>query len=209
MPYNNQILGYMTEPELMILESLAFNVPLNGTIVEVGSFMGRSGVCLAMSAPTAKIYCIDDFYDHDWLCNHTISQEDAEKIKAPDYGKCYNVRREFLKNTENFENIEMIIGHCPDVEYTGPEIDLLFVDSSHQNPNDWDVLTMLLPYVKAGGTVCGHDYGYRFPDVVQNVSRLENILHIQRTLYLFTSIWSFRVDSKIDRETMALARDLP
>ena len=41
MAYNKDILGWMTEHELQIIEKLAQRVPNEGLIVEVGSMFGR------------------------------------------------------------------------------------------------------------------------------------------------------------------------
>ncbi len=202
MPYNNNIKGYMNEQELQILENLAANVPFGGLIVEVGSFMGRSTYCLASSAPNARIYCIDDFFDHEWVCNDFIPQDKSDILKTPNFGQLYNVASEFMNNTKDFTNITMIKGHCPNIDYPGDEIDLLFVDATHKNPNDWDILTYLLPYVKEGGMVCGHDYGHSYPDVILNVARLENIVNKPKTLYFKTTLWSLPIDKKITQEQM-------
>jgi len=62
MPYKTDILGWMVESELKVLETIAKQVPVNGNIVEVGSMFGRSAVCFAMSAdPSVTINCIDYF----------------------------------------------------------------------------------------------------------------------------------------------------
>lgn len=202
MPYNNDIPGYIRETELQLLEHFAKAVPEHGVIVEVGSFMGRSGYCLASSAPTARVFCIDDFYEHDWIVNDFIEQEKAEIWKVPNFGQSYNVQKEFIQNTKDCNNITMIKGHCPDVVYPGDEIDLLFVDTTHKNPNDWDVITFLAPFVKEGGIICGHDYGHAFPDVVRNVSKLENLLGIPRTIHPDTYIWSFKLNRKLYNEEL-------
>lgn len=202
MPYNNTIMGWMPENDLKALEQLAKHVPSNGTIVEIGSYMGRSSVCWAMTAPDTKIICIDVFYDYEIPSIVNIPDEIAEQFCNPKYNHTYNIYREFLKNTEQFKNIVPIIGTCPEVTYNDGEIDLLFLDATHTNPSDWDILTDLVPKIKVGGIVSGHDYGHQFPDVTQNVYRLEQILGKQRTLHFTTSVWSFVVDKKVSLQEM-------
>lgn len=202
MPYDNTIIGWMPENDLKALEGLSKHVPENGTIVEVGSYMGRSSVCWAMSAPTSKVVCIDVFYDFEIPSTVNIPDEVAEQHFNPKYNHYYNIYREFLKNTQNFKNIIPMQGACPEVTYNDGEIDLLFLDATHSNPSDWEILTDLVPKVKVGGIVSGHDYGHQFPNVVQNVYRLEQILKKPRTLHFETSVWSFKIDRKISMQEM-------
>lgn len=209
MPYNNEILGFMPEHELKVVESLALQVPLNGTIVEVGSYMGRTAVCFAMTAPTSTIYCIDNFYEFPWTSDLIVTDDDAEKLKIPKFGSTYVISEEFHKNTKDFHNIIPIKGHCPNIEFDVNNIDLLFIDAAHINPNDWDIITFLLPKVKHNGIICGHDYGHQYPDVVQNVNRLEQLLNKQRTLYFKTSLWSFKLDYIVTEDMARAYRDQP
>ena len=60
MPYNLRIPGWMPEGELKVLEQVARVVPMNGRVVEVGPFLGRSSWCWAKSVhPSVKITCLD------------------------------------------------------------------------------------------------------------------------------------------------------
>lgn len=202
MPYDNKIMGWMVEEDLQVLEKLASNIPTNGKIVEVGSYMGRSAVCWALSSPTSTVYCVDDFFDFSMRSEIEIPDEIAELNAHPKFGKFYNPYQEFLKNTKAFKNIVSVKGHVPDIDFNVDEIDLLFLDANHKNPNDWDILTYFVPKIKPGGIISGHDYGHSFPDVIQNVSRLEHILNKPRTLYFKTEVWSFVVDEKVTKEQM-------
>lgn len=209
MPYDVNILGWMPENDLKVLESLSKTVPDNGVIVEVGSYMGRSSACWAMSAPTAKVVCIDAFHDFEIPSTVNIPDEVAEQYCNPKYNHYYNLYREFLKNTQRFTNIVTMQGYCPTVTYNEGEIDLLFLDATHTNPSDWEILTDLVPKVKVGGVISGHDYGHQFPNVIQNVYRLEQILKKQRTLHWQTSVWSFVVDEKVSRQDMFNLQNQP
>lgn len=202
MAYNNEIKGYMFEHELQILEQFAASVPKDGNIVEVGSFFGRSSVCLALSAPEATVYCVDNFYDHDWLCDINVNYDETAYVRnnCPIYGQTYNAKKEFLKNTEGIPNIIPVPGESPyQINYEGGDIDLFFLDANHHNPNDWDNLCYWVPFVKAGGIICGHDYDHKFPDVIHNVHRLEQVLKKQAKLHFTTCIWSFQLDAKVER----------
>lgn len=202
MPYNKQIMGWMIENDLKALEELALQVPKSGTIVEVGSYMGRSSVCWAMTAPSATVYCVDEFFNFSMRSEVEIPDEIAEMNCHPKYGQFYNPYQEFIKNTKDYKNIIPITGHVPDISLDVDEIDLLFLDANHKNPNDWDILTYFVPKIKSGGIISGHDYSHAFPDVIKNVSRLEQIIDKPRTLYFKTEVWSFVIDKKITKEQM-------
>lgn len=171
MPYNLDIKGWMFEEELQVIEQLAKQVMPNGVIVEVGSFCGKSTLAWAMNADSSvTIYAFDYFYEH-------IPDEN---------GNMCNSWEEFKKNTEQFKNVISIRGGVPeDKKYTDSQlIDILFVDASHNNPNDWNIIQHFLPFVKSGGIVSGHDYslyntgdGLAFPDVNLNVHRLEEMFN--------------------------------
>lgn len=182
MPYKLDIKGWMFEEELKVIEQLATPVTKSGVIVEVGSFCGRSAIAWSMSAdPTVTIYCFDHFYEH---------------LLDPE-GKPCNSWEEFQKNTQEFKNIVPIRGSVPqDVKYTDTRpIDIFFIDASHHNPNDWDIIQHFLPFVKSGGIVAGHDYTIyinnhnpvAFPDVNLNVHRLEELFN--QKAKVTTTIW--------------------
>lgn len=157
MTYYLEVDGWMNEEELQIIERLAGYVSANGIIVEVGSYLGRSAVAWAASAdPSVTVYCFDPFYKWD----------------------------EFVKNTEQFTNIIPVKGLVPsESAYEDPrKIDMFFIDANHSNPNDWEIISHFLPFIKPNGYIIGHDYttyravrGLDFPDVNLNVHRLEEM----------------------------------
>lgn len=174
----------MPEPELRQISNWAKKVPNNGVIVEIGSFLGRSSVCWAMSAHNSvKIYCIDRFGVH--YINSTGETFDSDTV--------------FKQNTESFPNVVMIKGSSPhDIDYPGDKIDVVFLDAAHKNPDDWNNIEFFLPHIKNGGMLCGHDYcDDAFPDVIENVIRLEKQLGIPVTLYEGTTLWSFNINREI------------
>jgi predicted O-methyltransferase YrrM len=202
MPYNVNIIGWMTEPELQSIESIANDVPENGVIVELGSMFGRSSVCWALSAPTATVYCVDRFRTEHMEYNTNF--EDQVAIAAgrnPLRDVKYHMKNEFTRNTRGISNIVMIEGESPNIDYPGDEIDVFFLDAEHNNPNDWDNLCHFIPMIKEGGIVCGHDM-YVFPDVTDNVTKLEKLFNTKYTSYEGGTIWSFKLPRKITKEEL-------
>jgi len=195
----NNVLGFFNESDQLNAAYLAKQVPENGTIVEIGSLMGKSSVTWAkFSKPSVNIYCIDVFPDFFKARESTFYETNIH----PDPNVIYNVYEEFLKNTKNYSNIKMIQGFSPN-EFSESnlqtfnsikEIDLFFLDASHKNPNDWDNIMFFLPKIKSGGIICGHDYNHpEYPDVEINVKKLEEILKTKVSLYSNSSLWSFKI----------------
>ena len=107
-----------------------------------------------------------------------------------------NTWQEFQTNTADFKNVTPVRGTVPDqIGYTDPRpIDIFFIDATHNNPGDWDIIQHFLPFVKSGGIVAGHDYspyinihGVSFPDVNLNVHRLEEIFN--QKAKVTTTLW--------------------
>lgn len=188
----NDILGYMTNTELGVIETLAKCVPENGTIVELGSFFGRSAVTWATFAPTSKVYCVDWFLE-----SLLIGWGDEKEPSFPIKGVTYNVWESFLENTKSYSNIVPIRGKCPvDITYPGDPIDLLFIDLHHHNPEDIDSLNYFIPYMKPNSIISGHDYSDEFPDVKSNVRFLEEKFNTTAIIHKKTSLWEIRISSE-------------
>jgi predicted O-methyltransferase YrrM len=194
MPYNKNILGFMQLIDLRYIELLASQVPKNGIIVEIGSCMGRSSYCWAASAdPSVTVYCIDIFPEFQYI-KHNISDDKCKELGIPKQG-IYNCFEAFKENTKDCLNIKMIQGNSPyDIKYDQSPIDLFFLDGSHTNPNDWDNIEYFIKYINQGGIIAGHDYSIEeFPDVVENVHKLEKIFNKRARFYEYSSIWSIHL----------------
>lgn len=186
----NDIIGFMLEHELDVLSDLAQTIPQNGKLVELGSLFGRTAVHWAMQRSDIEILCIDDFVDNNW--------DDLQypgKANRPLNHVHYNTYDIFLANTKTYPNISHIKCRCPEgINYTGGNIDLLFVDLGHWNPVDWGSIEIFIPYLPSGSIICGHDYmPDLFPDVLENVSRLEKIFDTKATVHPNTTLWSIRI----------------
>lgn len=201
MPYNTDIFGWMPESELKVIEQLAQLVPEGGHIVEVGSMAGRSSVCFAMSCkPGVKVTCID-LFDPNTIVKHDMPEEAVKRNNFPIAHHPYNMLEEFKRNTASIPNISLIRGNSPlGIVYTNEPIDLFFLDALHANPSDWNNIVFYSKFIKAGGYISGHDYQKQgqFPDIIENVKRLERIYGVPATTYPGSSIWCIQVTSKVD-----------
>ena len=61
----NSIHGFLDPNEAQLLYRLASEVPAGGVIVEIGSYEGRSTICLGKGAKVngANVWAIDPYFD--------------------------------------------------------------------------------------------------------------------------------------------------
>lgn len=191
---DNLPIGFFNKDEAKFLGKLASEVPDFGTIVEVGSFFGRSSVVIARHAKiNVKIVCIDLFPRKIKMTQDTSDYIDADQY--PKLGQEFNMFLEFRKNTEAYKNITMIVGDSPNgISYNHGPIDMFFLDGLHFNPSDLDNLNFFCPLVKSGGIICGHDYyaSNTYPDVKDNVEMLEKLYNKKAIIFPKTSLWMIR-----------------
>lgn len=177
MPYNMTIPGWMPESELKILEQLAFTIPENGKMVEVGPFCGRSSWCWAKSVhPSVRVTCIDIWNpnEHPYHPPAKIGEEVGHV--DPDFGMAESLDR-VVGTLENFQfytrdchNIEPLQGASPyDFKDWDVPLDLIFLDGVHHNPIFWDDLNFWFWKLKPGGIFCGDDFARTHPDVVWGI----------------------------------------
>lgn len=182
MPYNLEIPGWMPLIDLQVLERLAQGVPINGIIVEVGSFKGRSSWTLANSCdPSVTVYCID-LWDEYW------------KGKEP--GSDPHTLQLFKKNVEECPNIIPLMGGSTEVDW--PEerkADLIFIDGDHTSPQVDKDLEVWVQRLKPGGILAGHDFNvYRWPDVCRAVIRLSEKMKLPFKMFGKGFIWAIELD---------------
>lgn len=184
-------MGWMSFMDMIALSHVAKLVPDNGIIVEVGSMFGKSALAWATQSKASKIYCVDTF-NEEYNVEHGLSDSICLEKRYPLSGVEYNILKIFTENTKHEPRIIPIRKFSPhNVIIPEDKIDLFFLDASHTNPNDWENIEFYLPMIKNGGIISGHDHDIeQFPDVVDNVSRLEKITGNRAEFYQGSSVWS-------------------
>jgi predicted O-methyltransferase YrrM len=189
--FKTDIPGYMMNPEPSILFLLAKKYDYPGAIgIEIGSLHGRSSVALASGMPLGKLYCIDKWEGNSYR-SPFFTDEQQKILQFPTKDEL-NTLEVFKENTKDFTNIETIQGISPTcvIDWT-QDVDFVFLDASHRNPNDKDNIEFWLPRIKKGGMFIGHDYSKQFPDVIKNVKELEQKLGKAAIYFVKTSLWAF------------------
>lgn len=141
--------GWLTRDEGELLFTLAQALPPGSTIVEIGSFFGRSTICLArgsMAGSGARVVAIDPQLGSPKHA-HLLACDDPEPW--------------FLGNLERAGVRALVtplrltsVAAARDV--AGP-IDLLFIDGSHAYADVADDWAHWFPKLRVGGVVAFHD----------------------------------------------------
>ncbi|MFZ2202451.1 MAG: glycosyltransferase [Microgenomates group bacterium] len=176
----DHIEGWLVPGQERVLYDLASRLKIGSTIVEIGSFKGRSTACLGLGAnKSTTVYAIDTFAgnDKDFFLGN---QYQGERQYLDAFKK--NVEWVDLKNVVPIQSLSSTIGR----RWRLP-IDLLFIDGSHIYEDVRSDFELFFPHVKPGGMVLFHDVDPAFPGVYKvwhelaknKLSRLGNF----RTLY--------------------------
>ena len=179
MRYNLDIPGWMREPDLKVISKLASLVPENGSILEVGSFVGRSTFALAENKPAGvDLHVVDTFeinnlYPSDLTTSVNIdgSKELLDSIQsiAKDSGSWL----ESFKYCLTPRIVEQLtINVSSSKNYIVPkEFDMVFIDASHSFD---DVIYDIRKYSSNKTLLVGDDFGVKAPGVATAISAIRD-----------------------------------
>lgn len=149
---------------------------LEGDIIEVGSWEGRSTITLANAAYPSVVHAVDTWNGSPGEVSHVLA---AERVLTHE-----DVHRTFLANVEAFSkgNVEP---HRMDwrkffADYEG-KIRLLFIDAEHSFSEVHDNIVAALPHMVPGGVICGDDNHH--PPVQQAVLDTLGDANLRATLW--------------------------
>jgi predicted O-methyltransferase YrrM len=135
----------------------AKSLPEGATIVEIGSFKGRSTCCLAYGCKgTDKHIFAIDIFDIE----RNIDFKPEERFD----GIFFDVFWHNIEKCGLAAYVTPIRGWSSEVAKTWDKpIDLLFIDGSHQYEDVLADFENFFPYVKVGGIVAFHDVVHTWP----------------------------------------------
>jgi len=143
---DQKIEGWMTFPELTWLYETAKR---QSTIVEVGSWKGRSTHALLTGCKNGVVTAIDTW------AGSIDPRDDTNRL-----AKQENILEVFKKNVGHFPNLKIV--QSPGMEavknYADNSIDMVFIDAGHTYEEVFEDITAWLPKVKDTGIISGHDY---------------------------------------------------
>jgi predicted O-methyltransferase YrrM len=123
------------------------------TVVEIGSWLGRSAVAMAQTC-AGTVYCVDTWH------GDAGTQAQAGPVDDPlahyrkflahiaQAGVSYKIAPLF----QDSRQAHALFARTP--------IDLLYIDSDHAYNSVWDDLSNWTPLLAPDGVVCGDDYNY-------------------------------------------------
>ncbi|MET0604124.1 MAG: class I SAM-dependent methyltransferase [Baekduia sp.] len=144
--------GWLTDAQADRLRAAAQRLDAGATVVEIGSFHGKSAVVLAAAAPSgARVVCIDPHLGSDrgpqeYAADHQRGEGDYEAFHA-------NLARHGV--TDVIEHVRALSAAALDA-VDGP-VDLLYVDGAHRFRPASDDLVSWGGRVRPGGTMLVHD----------------------------------------------------
>ncbi len=163
--------GFMSEAELTYLATLAEKCY---SLVEVGSWRGRSACAFAENTPGALL-CVDTWADNAY------GNAPAELTCHPEW-----LWRDFCANTDHLSNVETL--RLPSVAAAkvcaGRLFDLVIIDAGPSYENVAADIRTWRPLQKQGGILCGHDYNpVHHPPVIQAVKDLVPKFRVVDTIW--------------------------
>jgi len=188
MNHYTEIPGWTYNRELRILEKLASCVPENGSIVEIGCFLGRSVSALYSGKnESVTLDVIDPFdgkvqYSNLNITNYTASYLlgneslfiEAQKIaNQSDWIQAFK----FCVGDEVANNVTLHVMKSNDFKKE-KHYDLTFIDGSHFYA---DVVHDLVKFSTDEGLIIGDDFSKMYPDVVKAVGQFRGA----KTLIVF------------------------
>jgi hypothetical protein len=131
--------------------------PSESLFVELGSWRGRSSVCMLVeiinSGKNIKFDCVDEWKYHPDTQQPVSNQEEFDEIFY-----------EFLNNIQPVNQYIQVVKMSTELAssfYTDNSIDFVFVDAGHSYAGVLNDLKCWYPKLKKGGIIAGHDYFHR------------------------------------------------
>ncbi len=149
-PLVASIEGWLTQDQEKWLFETAYSLPDRTTIVEIGSFKGRSTCCLARGCrgTRKRVFAIDTFGTQDYFGHHDFLSEFSQNME-----RC---------GTSKY--VTPIVGVSSKVAETWTKsIDMLFIDGSHEYADVLADFDGFFPHVVPGGIVAFHDVSDDWP----------------------------------------------
>ena len=164
--------GWMHPKDLDVIKLIASQIPKNGVIVEVGSWLGQS-TCAWAEHTSAKIYAIDLW---KWMPKeYKGSNGDKVDLLASPYSQ-------FISNISRYDNVTPLQRNSSGVSWEFGMVDLVFIDAMHQAPFVDQDIRFWEQWVKSGGIICGDDYADTFPAVQEGAQDCANRFEVDLDL---------------------------
>jgi len=168
--------GWLGKEEAFMLFALASYCSNFGTIVEIGSYKGRSTIALASGSPEGVVINAID--------PHTGTNSDVES------GLNVDTYLEFLENTKQFKNIHAIrkLSSNATKDISNKKIQLLFIDGWHSEEAVHNDIKSYLPLCANGSIVVFDDWNRKgvSAGIQKNLNVLPRLLGSVGNILIFS-----------------------
>lgn len=151
--------GYLTPYEAVTLYALAASLREPSTVVEIGSWKGKSTYCLARGLRAGSVVAIDPFDASGEPGSHELYE--SSRGTGP-------LRRQFVERMTALGVIDKIVvrqGFSSEFVGRDERVGLLFIDGDHSREGcDFDY-TNYAPALVGGGLVAFHDFDASRPEL--------------------------------------------
>ena len=147
--------GWLTPTEAYGLYKIAGKLKPGAAVVEIGSWKGKSTLCLARGLKSGVLHCIDPFN----AAGEAESQVIYESTKGEE-----SLLAQFQRNVKNIPDSVTVQVHCGYSDaFVGqiPAIDSLFIDGDHSVEGCRFDYENYAPFIASNGFLAFHDY---YPD---------------------------------------------
>lgn len=148
----SEVFGYFNYGECKVMQALC----VGNTVLEIGSFYGKSTLCIAEVAK--RVITVDTFKAHD---NGVIQMEEFTTFDT------------FRKNIKGYHNILPLVGRSEDViPALDIEVDVAFIDGLHEYEQVKKDSEVCFPKLRDGGVMVFHDFACYHNDVGRAVKEI-------------------------------------
>lgn len=172
------IVGWLSDDEAKALQDTVLGLPDSPTVVELGSFLGRS-TCVIVSAmfllPNAgRFYAVDR-----WLKTQEVNP--GENLGKEDYSRGAEYMADFIKNMQQagiihfIQPIRLLTKQAARI-FDDASIDMIFHDASHDEESVYQDAITWIPKLKSGGAWVHHDFQMPGGRVIEACGQLSGTL---------------------------------
>lgn len=183
--------GWLTPSEANGLLEIAGLLKADSSVVEIGSWKGKSTFCIGMGLRKGTIYCIDPF--------NAAGEEGSKEIYEKTKGE-KTLLDQFKNNMKSLPRkveIEILKGYSHEfIHSINHKIDFLFIDGDHSIEGcKFDYLNYY-PMLKEGGFLAFHDYDSSRKDLGPTWV-IENLVNQNKEFEFYKKFDSLMVFKKI------------
>lgn len=193
MKYDPSVPGWTSIKKLKLMSHIAgvANYRKDSSILEVGTWAGRTLVALGRSAPKAKIISVDNSvgYNLSSMEPDQLSSLKGDVAKFNMYVVPVDQVRRDACRFNNIENVEFYDGRSADFFASNTDTyDLIFIDGDHGYEGVYEDIENSYKVLRKGGCLCGDDYAF-WPDVKQAVIDFTEANGLKHHHYLESDLW--------------------